>query len=236
MKLSRLIVCCMKPSRTLYNRPEWKKLRADAIEHVGELCEICKRPQSKEVVLQLHHVKYIRGRLPWEYTLSELQVICKKCHAELHEKIMETSNWQVDGEIEDLEELIGRCDYCGTAIRFVHPLKHDGWGEINVGTDCADDLTESLDASKQRTLVERKKRFIKSPRWKRALTNDLQLNLKSLKVSIAQNDQKYQLKINGKAGKKIFDTEDAAKDFVFEKIDDGTLTNFFAKKPQAANM
>ena len=45
-------------------------------------CEQCGAADN----LQIHHPKYIAGRLAWEYTCNEVQVLCRKCHAAIHGK------------------------------------------------------------------------------------------------------------------------------------------------------
>jgi len=35
-------------------------------------------------ILQIHHKKYIQGRLPWEYENDDLITLCKECHNKQH--------------------------------------------------------------------------------------------------------------------------------------------------------
>ena len=35
-------------------------------------------------VMQVHHLKYIRGREAWDYSAEDLVTLCKRCHAQLH--------------------------------------------------------------------------------------------------------------------------------------------------------
>ena len=200
-----------------------------AIVHAGGACEACGRNVASGAVLQLHHIKYFAGRKPWEYNLSELQVLCKGCHAEVHNKIMAHSNWQGNGEPDDLGDLIGTCDFCGIDFRYVHLLSHDVWGAIGVGTFCADFLTETKDATKARISIERKTRFLKSTRWKNKLDGTTVISQQKLKISVVPNGTKFKLEINSKRGKKEFQSMLAAQEAVFAGIEDGTFVNYFKK-------
>jgi len=58
----------------------WKTLRAQKLESVGRKCADC--GTSKK--LQCHHLKY---RSIFNVTLSDLQVLCEKCHRKEHDRI-----------------------------------------------------------------------------------------------------------------------------------------------------
>ncbi len=174
----------MKSSEALYRKKEWKEMRLAAIEHAGDLCEACGRTAKSGAVLQLHHKKYIRGMLPWEYSFAELSVLCKGCHAEIHGVIFATSNWEVQGEPNDLGELSGHCDFCGTELRFEHFVTHETWGDMTVGTNCADYLSETKDATTQRKFLERKSRFFNPKKWNGATPETLETNRKGYHIKL----------------------------------------------------
>ena len=46
----------------------------------GKKCEMC----GGTHILQVHHPKYKTGRLAWEYTCNDVQVLCKECHEKVH--------------------------------------------------------------------------------------------------------------------------------------------------------
>lgn len=58
----------------LLKRPEWKSKRAEVLEKSGHICEKCGSDKN----LQVHHPKYVRGKMPWEY--DDLQTLCASCH------------------------------------------------------------------------------------------------------------------------------------------------------------
>jgi len=100
-----------------YRRKEWKKFRESVIESDGGKCVHCGRGED-EAVLQVHHKRYIKGRLPWEYGTKDCETLCKGCHAELHGLIKPRSGWDYLWD-EDLDDLSGTCQNCGTSIRYV---------------------------------------------------------------------------------------------------------------------
>lgn len=65
--------------RKLLARPEWKAKREECIEKAGHRCEKCGSGRN----LQVHHPKYERGKLPWEY--DDLIVLCASCHRGEHD-------------------------------------------------------------------------------------------------------------------------------------------------------
>ena len=90
--------------KNLHHRPEWRAFRVLIVEHDGGVCQICKRGPSDDVILQVHHKVYHKGRLPWDYDPSDCQTLCKLHHAEFHEKIRPSTGWDLVLE-DDLEAL-----------------------------------------------------------------------------------------------------------------------------------
>lgn len=58
----------------------WAEKRERALEHYGRKCHIC----GRTMYLQVHHRTYVR--LGHE-RMSDLEVLCKGCHARRHHKI-----------------------------------------------------------------------------------------------------------------------------------------------------
>lgn len=61
----------------LLRNPLWQKKRLEILERESFTCQLC---SDKETELHIHHKKYIRGKLPWEYENDNFQVLCKHCH------------------------------------------------------------------------------------------------------------------------------------------------------------
>jgi hypothetical protein len=62
--------------------PRWQQLRLRVLERDGWKCLICGKSDS---TLCVHHRRYLRGREPWEYELSDLATLCWDCHQGEHE-------------------------------------------------------------------------------------------------------------------------------------------------------
>ena len=67
-----------------YNRlledKRWKEFRLKVMSERGNKCECC----GGTDILQIHHTFYISGKMPWEYNIDDMRVLCKKCHQRIH--------------------------------------------------------------------------------------------------------------------------------------------------------
>jgi hypothetical protein len=61
----------------LLKDPRWQKKRLKIMERDNFTCQICK---DKETSLNVHHKRYVKGRLPWQYTDKDLLTVCEDCH------------------------------------------------------------------------------------------------------------------------------------------------------------
>lgn len=64
-----------------YKHPLWQKKRLEALENAGFSCQRC---YDQESTLHVHHKRYVKGRMLWEYTDLELEALCESCHEEAH--------------------------------------------------------------------------------------------------------------------------------------------------------
>ncbi|MHB8914928.1 MAG: HNH endonuclease [Thiobacillus sp.] len=67
--------------KSQYKHPLWQKKRLEALNDKKFTCERCYDDSSQ---LHVHHKQYFKGRMIWEYSLSELEVLCFSCHEEAH--------------------------------------------------------------------------------------------------------------------------------------------------------
>ena len=67
-----------------YNRlledERWKEFRLKVMSERGSRCECC----GGTDILQIHHTFYISGKLPWEYDINDMRVLCRTCHQRIH--------------------------------------------------------------------------------------------------------------------------------------------------------
>lgn len=61
--------------------PRWQRKRLEVLEAVEFACEWC---TDTERTLNVHHKRYVRGRLAWEYERWELEALCEDCHERAH--------------------------------------------------------------------------------------------------------------------------------------------------------
>ncbi len=61
--------------------PKWQRTRLEIMQRDNWACTKC---GAKDKTLNVHHVRYIEGRKPWEYCSSDLETICEICHSKLH--------------------------------------------------------------------------------------------------------------------------------------------------------
>ena len=62
--------------------PNWQKRRLERLDASGWECQNC---GEKQVTLHVHHRRYVKGRMAWEYDDIELAVLCEECHESEHE-------------------------------------------------------------------------------------------------------------------------------------------------------
>lgn len=80
--------------------PNWQRKRNEILNLRGYKCEQCGDTQTQ---LHVHHRFYIKGRMIHEYDNDVLQVLCEKCHSEVHNK-KENIDFKKYMEYEDIIE------------------------------------------------------------------------------------------------------------------------------------
>lgn len=218
-----------------YTKADWHAFRTEMIKLHGGQCSTCGRGEP-EVVLQVHHKHYVAGRLPWQYGYEECEVLCRGCHAREHGLIAPRFGWRYLGD-SDLGDLIGTCDLCGTALRYVFLVDHPQWPAMEVGTDCCDNLTDTKQAStlmeSRRRYVSRLKTFVSSPRWKRG-DQALRIRHQKIDLEVGRAADGFKLHVNGHEGKLRFPSLLEAKTAAFDLIESGKAAAFVKKKLEEA--
>lgn len=62
--------------------PNWQRKRLETLDAAGWACRKC---ECTDVTLHVHHKRYVKGRMAWEYERDELEVLCADCHAAEHD-------------------------------------------------------------------------------------------------------------------------------------------------------
>lgn len=214
----------------LYAHKLWSAFRERIITLDDGRCVECGRSRDDDVVLQVHHKRYISTRKPWEYETSDCETLCRGCHARHHGEIRPDTGWKYVGE-EDLGDLSGNCELCDNAIRYVHYIQHEHWEQMGVGTHCCDNLTGTREAAEGRRRLGRYRRFMSSTKWKGG-SDFLNTKHSGLTVAIVPDQHSYKLIINHVSGRKRFTNVLDAQNFAFDFIDSGDAAEF-AKKQHA---
>lgn len=77
----------------LLKDPRWQKRRLEIMQHDNFTCQHCGNGLNDGVPLNVHHIRYRRNLMPWEYDDADLTTLCEKCHKEEHSvKTKTTSN------------------------------------------------------------------------------------------------------------------------------------------------
>ena len=63
------------------NDPLWHAKRCEVLIAANFVCQKC---GATEGTLEVHHPKYIAGRMAWEYEVDELECLCDHCHELQH--------------------------------------------------------------------------------------------------------------------------------------------------------
>lgn len=213
----------------LYKSAHWREFRAEVIRLDEGVCARCHRGKSEGVILQVHHLRYLPGHKPWEYPHDLCETLCQGCHAQEHGLIRPNSGWEVVG-YDDLEEPSANCDLCNTEIRYVFLVQHEKWFAMEVGTDCCDRLTSTETASDYQRMIERRKRFVSSPRWKSSKSGGASIRQDGRAVAILPIKNDFKLKIDGVSGNLRFGSALDAKIKVFDLFEDGSLDRYFSSQ------
>lgn len=61
--------------------PNWQRKRQDILTRDNYSCTYC---GDKETTLHVHHKRYIKGRMVWDYENDDLDTLCAVCHKQQH--------------------------------------------------------------------------------------------------------------------------------------------------------
>ena len=212
--------------KSLYGHINWIQKRKEIIALDNYTCSDCGR-NSNDVVLQVHHLKYINGKFPWEYPIEDLITLCKGCHAREHGLIIPITDWVLVG-YNDLGKRIGACELCETLIRHQYIIYHHNWDTLIVGTFCCDNLTQTLDASNHRKFLSKRNRFLQSKRWQ-VQKNRYIIHQKGFSVLIWKYLSDWYIKIDSLQSNKKYSSLISAKSKAFEVIENKQLHQYLER-------
>lgn len=62
--------------------PKWQRKRLEVMDLAGFKCALC---GDGDTTLNVHHRRYVSGRMAWEYDTSEMECLCRPCHQRHHD-------------------------------------------------------------------------------------------------------------------------------------------------------
>lgn len=68
----------------LLKDPRWQKRRLEIMQRDNFTCQHCGNGLNDGISLNVHHIRYRRNLMPWEYDDTDLTTLCEKCHKEEH--------------------------------------------------------------------------------------------------------------------------------------------------------
>lgn len=77
----------------------WQRKRLEIMKRDGFKCKQCGATND----LHVHHLRYFKGRKPWEYSNEDLVTLCGKCHSFVHEYSEESFHVFFDKKNFELE-------------------------------------------------------------------------------------------------------------------------------------
>ena len=206
-----------------YKRKEWLIFRDKCLKNAENACERCKRT---DVILQVHHPDYVSHLKLWEYPVEFCEVVCRGCHAQIHGKIKPSGGWKIlcsDLDGNEPSDPIS-CENCGLEIRWHVTVHHPDWGEIIVGSECAETLSLGPEIKKLKSYQRRLQTFLVSPRWK-PTRKGFRITHEGCSVLIFKNGDYYRLKIGEGWGDWDYRTVEEAKERAFDVVLSDSDTN-----------
>ena len=162
----------MHRQRKVYINKHWENFSYRVMHRDDFKCRHCGRGEP-DVVLQVHHQRYVEGHAPWEYALSDCVTLCKGCHAREHGLLEPNSGWSLV-LIEDLGGLYGSCERqgCGREIRYAHVSYHPKVGYKVIGSSCIELLTQNdqLLSHEYIKIYKQISKYLHDTRWKTGIT------------------------------------------------------------------
>jgi hypothetical protein len=64
--------------------PRWQKVRLKVLDRDGWKCRDARCKSPAETPLMVHHLRYVAGRDPWDYPLTNFKTLCEQCHEKFH--------------------------------------------------------------------------------------------------------------------------------------------------------
>ncbi|QXE19993.1 HNH endonuclease [Clostridium sp. 001] len=84
--------------KAFYNSALWEHIRVEVLEEQHHECQLCKVKGLYVPANTVHHIKFLRKYPQLALTKSNLLVVCKDCHYNIHHKIVPSLKPQLNIE------------------------------------------------------------------------------------------------------------------------------------------
>ena len=84
-------------------RLEWTEKKNTILERDDHRCRRCNNCMN---LLEVHHIKYILGRMAWEYPDAMLITLCYECHKKVHGRKDDTGRLSKTQHISEVMNVI----------------------------------------------------------------------------------------------------------------------------------
>lgn len=112
----------------LLKDPRWQRKRLEIFQLDAFQCRDC---NSKEKMLNVHHLYYLKDALPWEYPNSALVTLCSDCHERARSTRWQQAFLDLNATERDLLEIATMLHY--RKMKFEERMK-DFHKEKNIRT------------------------------------------------------------------------------------------------------
>jgi 5-methylcytosine-specific restriction endonuclease McrA len=112
--------------------PRWQKKRLELLNRDKWTCQVC---LSEEHTLHIHHRRYVKELLPWEYPDHMMVTLCEFCHANEGEQMFEAIKELIfnlkdagihSHQVRNLTSAFKKCYQKGDHISLIEP----DWSDI----------------------------------------------------------------------------------------------------------
>ena len=146
-------------------------------------------------------------------------------------RLSSQTDWTCD-KVIDGKTLSAACDFCGTAIRFIHILEHHEYDHtLEAGCCCAARLCSGYDASdaerEMKNRVNRLMSFTDLSKWHRSQSNPANVwrwvkitGRKKFRVTVFLKDGWYMTFVDSECDWEKFKTQGEAMDSAFELVEE----------------
>lgn len=116
--------------------PNWQRMRLEVLSRAKFSCQVC---GDGEHTLHVHHKRYVKGRLAWEYEGHELIALCEGCHSSAHEEMEQLLDVVACLPLDGPSRLLDAVNLLlgwATAGQQVAPNIFGAWDAVNQHSAC----------------------------------------------------------------------------------------------------